>query len=135
MDQDLYNYISNMTGEKTTSCNYDKVFMYVKNYCHHSKYAAGLAICECPIVYVLDMITHKLVCPLELYETLLPQSDLNPHLVQKFNTVFHLCTVPQIFVHDVNGWHYVGGSDDFEIFTKSNSTMEYIQEAFQSVKL
>lgn len=133
MDQDLLIYMTEMTGEKTINCNYDKVFMYVKNYCHYSQHAAALAIEQCPIVYVLDMITYKLVTPGDLKQTIICNNSLIPHLIQKFNQK-QFPTVPQIFVHN-NGWHYVGGCDDFEAFTKSNNTMEHILTGFQSVKL
>ncbi|MBH46034.1 MAG: hypothetical protein CMC93_05410 [Flavobacteriaceae bacterium] len=135
MQQDLYGYLSRFDRTKCTHYNFDKVFMYVKNYCHHSKHAASLAEDLCPQrVACLDMETNKLVSPKDLKQILIKQGSMIPHLSQKF-TQLRFPTVPQIFVHGLEGWKYVGGRTDFDTFTKSSSSVEDIQIKFQGVKL
>lgn len=135
MQQDLYGYLSRFDRIKCTRYNFDTVFMYVKNYCHHSKHAASLAYDLCPgRVTCLDMVTGRLVLPKDLKQTMISQGSMIPHLAQKF-TQLRFPTVPQIFVHGLEGWKYVGGRDDFDAFTQSSSTVEDIQITFQGVKL
>ena len=139
MQQDLYGYLSRFDRTKCTHYNFDKVFMYVRNYCHHSKHSASLAEDLCPQrVVCLDMETCKLVSPKDLKQILIKQGSMIPHLAQKFKQIRFPTvppTVPQIFVHGLQGWKYVGGRDDFDAFTQSSSTLEDIQIAIQGVKL
>lgn len=142
MQKELCVYLDNFKKSKCKKYNYTSVFLFVKNYCGHSKHASSLAEEKCPgNVVCLDMQTNKFVTPNDLYQTLLSQEKKIAIAQSKMATAlsdrFQNCkfkTVPQIFVYGQEGWKYVGGRDDFDAFTKSSSTVASIQTSFQAVK-
>lgn len=135
MHQELHTYLSKFDHVKCKNYNFSKVFMFVRNYCHYSKDAAALAEKLVPgKVECLDLESKLWVTPNDLKQTMIKKSPLKSHLISRFNEI-KFSTVPQIFVHGLQGWKYVGGKTDFDTFTKSSSSLEDIQIEFQDVKL
>ena len=134
MQKELCVYLDNFNKTKCKKYNYTNVFLFVRNYCRHSKHASSLAEEKCPgKVACLDMETNKFVTPNDLTQKLLTQGEMATALSDRFQR-YSFPTVPQIFVYGQEKWKYVGGRDDFDAFTKSSSTVESIQTSFQAVK-
>ena len=120
MDEYLHTCISQCTGQKVVPDSYDKVFLYVKNYCGFSKRAAAKAINISKDVRVLDVLTNRYVEPMDFFKGIsaAPKKlvDVYPTLVKK-----GMRTVPQIFVCSHGKWCYVGGNSDFTVPNNSSS--------------
>jgi glutaredoxin len=136
MDNELLKCILACNGDKFTPTEVDKVFMYVKNYCHFSKHAAGRALGVCSDVAVIDVLTGKYVSATDLKQSYAIGPDT--HYIQAYPKLVNkgMSHVPQIFVHSPAGWQYIGGSDDFDRFIdRRNTSLETIQAKFDQVKL
>lgn len=136
MDNELLKCILACNGVKYAPAKVDKVFMYVKNYCHFSEHAAGRALSVCNDVTVIDVLTSKYVSAMDLKQpyAILP----NTQYIQAYPKIVNkgMSRVPQIFVHSPTGWQYVGGSDDFDkLIDRRNPSVETIQTKFDQVKL
>lgn len=135
MDNELLKCILACNGDKFTPTEVDKVFMYVKNYCHFSAHAAGRALDICSDVAVIDVLTGNYVSATSLKQPFLIGPDTQyiqayPKLVNK-----GMFRVPQIFVHSPTGWQYIGGSDDFDkLIDRRNTNVQTIQSMFDQVK-
>lgn len=134
MQKELCVYLDNFNKTKCKKYNYTSVFLFVRNYCRHSKHASSLAEEKCPgKVVCLDMETNKFVTPNDLNQTLMTQGEMATALSNQFEKC-KFKTVPQIFVYGEQGWKYVGGRDNFDAFKRSSSTVASIQTSFQAVK-
>jgi glutaredoxin len=135
MDNELLKCILSCDGVKFAPPEFDKVFMYVKNFCHFSARAAGRALDVCSDVAVIDILTGKYVSATDLKQpyTLGPDTQYiqaYPKLVNK-----GMSHVPQIFVHSPTGWQYTGGSDDFDrLIDRRNTSVETVQTMLDQVK-
>lgn len=133
MDTDLLRAILNCKGDKNKTKSFDKVFMYVKNYCPHSIHAASNASDLCADVRVIDVMINKYVSPKDLKQPLAIKPDqlfIEAYSILKKNG---MTTVPQVFVSS-GGWKYTGGRDDFDSLTDRHSTIESVHSMFDQVK-
>ena len=115
---------------------FDRVFMYVKNYCHFSAKAAGMAAQVCKEVHVLDVLTGQYVTPMDLHQTMLPSNNKTEETYMQAYTPLKGSTVPQIFLH-CKEWKYVGGCKDFEhhlTVLNSSQKVDNVRTMFQAVK-
>lgn len=115
---------------------FDRVFMYVKNYCHFSTKAAGMAAQVCKEVHVLDVLTGQYVTPMDLHQSILPYADKREDKYMQAYTPLKRSTVPQIFLH-CKEWKYVGGCKDFEYHLtalNSSQSVDNVHTIFQAVK-
>ena len=133
MDSELLRAILNCNGDKNKPKTFDKVFMYVKNYCPHSIHAASKASDLCADVRVIDVMTNKYVSPKDLKQPLAMNPD--QHYIQAYSILKKngMTTVPQMFVSS-DGWKYTGGRDDFDNLTDRHSSIESVQSMFDQVK-
>lgn len=133
MDRELLRAILNCKGDKNEPESFDKVFMYVKNYCPHSIHAASKASGLCDDVRVIDVMTNKYVSPKDLKQPLAIGPDTQ--YIQAYSKLKSngMKTVPQIFVCS-GSWMYIGGRDDFDRLTDKRSTIESVQSMFDQVK-
>ena len=126
----------NKLAKDTKAEPFDRVFMYVKNYCHFSAKAAGMAAQVCKKVHVLDVLTGQYVTPMDLHQTMLPSSDKREKRYMQAYTPLKGSTVPQIFLH-CKEWKYVGGCIDFEHYLtvlNSSQKVDNVHTMFQAVK-
>ena len=135
MDSELLRAILNCNGDKNKPKTFDKVFMYVKNYCHFSASAARRALAVCSNVAIIDVITGNYVSATDLKQpyAILP----NTQYIQAYPKIVNkgMTHVPQIFVHSPTGWQYIGGSDDFDrLIDRRNTSLETVQSMFDQVK-
>lgn len=131
----LLDCINNLTKD-TKAEPFDRVFMYVKNYCHFSAKAAGMAAQVCKKVHVLDVLTGQYVTPMDLHQTMLPSSDHREEKYMQAYMPLKRSTVPQIFLH-CKEWKYVGGCIDFEHYLtvlNSSQNVDTVRTMFQAVK-
>lgn len=133
MDRELLRAILNCKGDKNEPKSFDKVFMYVKNYCPHSIHAASKASDLCADVRVIDVMTNKYVSPKDLKQPLAIGPDTQ--YIQAYSKLKSngMETVPQIFVCS-GSWMYIGGRDDFDRLTDKRSTIGSVQSMFDQVK-
>tara|TARA_B000000441_G_C21672058_1_gene307969 strand:+ start:528 stop:938 length:411 start_codon:yes stop_codon:yes gene_type:complete len=136
MDSELLRVILNCNGDKNKPKTFDKVFMYVKNYCRFSASAARRALAVCSNVAIIDVITGNYVSATDLKQpyAILPDTQY----IQAYPKIVNrgMTHVPQIFVNSPTGWQYIGGSDDFDrLIDRRNTSLETIQTKFDQVKL
>ena len=91
---------------KYTGGKIDSIFMYVKNYCPHSKHAALRTQKFTTNVKCYDLETNRYVS----------HSDLNKYAGDGDGREkwYHFNTVPQIFAKVGTAWYHIGGRDDFD---------------------
>lgn len=135
MDNELLKCILACNGVKSTPTEVDKVFMYVKNYCHFSKHAAGRALNICSDVAVIDVLTGKYVSATNLKQP----SPVSPdtQYIQAYPKLLNkgMSHVPQIFANSPTGWQYIGGSDDFDrLIDIGNKSVQTVLSMFDQVK-
>jgi hypothetical protein len=112
--------------------DYDMVFMYVKDYCIHSKNAARMATENCDLVFVFDVIHNRFVDPLDFNAKVTFQSPCLSQLIQAYTvSTLNTDTVPQVFVKVQGGWYWVGGEDDFTAYNRT----ERMPSSFQDLKI
>ncbi len=136
MDRELLTTILTC-DDKASPDSFNKVFMYVKNYCHHSAHAAGVAMNVCRDVTVLDVVTGQYVSATDLKQPYAMSPDT--HLIQAYPKIVNrgMTTVPQIYVRTGGGWKYIGGRDEFDQLVtdiRSSSNVATIQSMFHQVK-
>lgn len=133
MDTSLLRSILLCSGNKCVN-NYDKIFMYVKNWCPHSIKAAALAQKVYNTVYILDIETRSYVNPNDLKQRIMIAP--NTQYIQAFSSLVKqtdVSSVPRIFGHINDRWEYIGGEDDFTAMNNS-STVENMFAKFREVK-
>lgn len=109
--------------------NYTEVFMYVKDYCPHSKAAAKTAYGICD-TYCFEVQHNKFLDP-ATFEVMDVKNPVTPHIVQAYKcSGLNTDTVPQIFVKVHGGWHWVGGNVDFKAYNT-----EHMTTGLQSLKM
>ena len=126
----------NKLAKDTKAEPFDRVFMYVKNYCHFSAKAAGMAAQVCKEVHVLDVLTGQYVTPMDLHDELAPYADEREKPYMQAYTPLKQSTVPQIFLH-CKDWKYVGGCNDFDHYLtvlNSSQKVDNVRTMFQAVK-
>lgn len=133
MDKALLTAILLCDGKKCVN-NYDKIFMYVKNWCQHSIDAAALAQKVYNTVNVLDIITGSYVQPNDLKQrkVIIPDTQYIQAFVSLVNKT-RVSSVPRIFGHNNGKWEYIGGETDFTALCNSSSA-ENMFAKFQEVK-
>ena len=118
-------------GKTYNIVDYDMVFMYVKDYCGHSKAAAKMATENSERVFVFDVIHNRFVDPLDFNTKIDFQSPCVSQLIQAYTvSKLNTDTVPQIFIKVQGGWHWVGGNDDFKAYNTGRMTI-----SLQSLKM
>ena len=133
MDKALLTAILLCDGKKCVN-NYDKIFMYVKNWCPHSIKAAALALEVCNCVSVLDVESGSYVQPNDLKQPFIVKPDTQ--YIQAFISLVNktrVSSVPRIFGHNNGKWEYIGGETDFTVMCNS-SYVENMFAKFQEVK-
>ena len=111
--------------------DYDMVFMYVKDYCGHSRAAARIAAEKIEHVFVFDVLHNTFLDPLDFDTKVDFQSPCVSQLIQAYKvSTLNNDTVPQIFIKVQSGWHWVGGNDDFKAYNMGRMTTE-----LQSLKM
>lgn len=116
--------------------DYDMVFMYVKDYCGHSRAAARIAAEKIEHVFVFDVLHNIFLDPLDFNTTVEFQSPCVSQLIQAYKvSTLNNDTVPQVFIKVHGGWHWVGGKDDFIAYNTGCIRMERMPSAFQGLRL
>lgn len=92
----------------------DSIFMYVRNYCPHSKHAAKRAMQFTKNVQCYDLEEKRYVS----YDNLDNCEAEGDGMEKKFK----FRTVPQIFVQVQKKWYYIGGRDDFDLIEANTTT-------------
>lgn len=94
----------------------DFIFAYVRNYCHYSRDALlELAVHDNEKMCIYDLETHRYVSPDNMKQCVSREVDARLR-IQWFDE-----TVPQIFVHNEDGWRYIGGYDNLMITNMDTS--------------
>lgn len=87
----------------------DKIFLFVKHYCHYSKKACK-HLKRIKDITIVDVINKEFVTYDERNDSF---RCLNTNVPTQLMEAFDVSdTVPQIFIYKNRKWHYVGGSDD-----------------------
>tara|TARA_B100000925_G_C21910399_1_gene431230 strand:- start:435 stop:806 length:372 start_codon:yes stop_codon:yes gene_type:complete len=92
----------------------DSIFMYVRNFCPHSKHAAMRAMKFTKNVQCYELEKNKYVSCNNLYDVEAEGDGMEKK--------FKFRTVPQIFVQVQKKWYYIGGRDDFDLIEANTTT-------------
>ena len=98
-------------NRKYNGQNIEKVFMFVKDYCHFSKCAAGC--CTYPLTCLnVHNSFHVVKYEDGVFKKI--EDEVDEEYITNYNKIKNIHrTVPQVFVYSKNKWYYVGGCNDF----------------------
>lgn len=127
--EDLLVCMSNRNKCRKTDKIDDKdfIFAYVRNYCHFSRDALlELALHDNEKMCIYDLETHTYVSPDNMKRCISREVDA------RLRTQWFGETVPQIFVHNKDGWKYIGGYDNLMI---TNMDMKHHSQSSLKLRL